>query len=240
MALGGTSNVARCVRCREKPNVCSGISYENNQGPRSLAAVGRMESCCPFCSRHDYTPKTHRSIKQVLKKYYHQWKQRGAIAPSSRFLARSITEHIKPSDGVLEIGAGAGAFTQALAEKVPGRRLHVVEIDADHERALRAYTPNVYVTDALGFLSSPPCDLEGFKVISGLPLLNFDLSFRKNLFTELLLEARVASVRQFTYSPRRLVTREWLAEKGLRGRRVDFVVRNLPPASVWEYSRTDG
>ncbi|PSQ68866.1 MAG: hypothetical protein BRD29_02775 [Bacteroidetes bacterium QH_2_67_10] len=71
-------------------------------------------------------------------------------------------------------------------------------------------------------------------------MLNFDLSFRKNLFTELLLEARVASVRQFTYSPRRLVTREWLAERGLRGRRVDFVVRNLPPASVWEYSRTDG
>ncbi|PSQ93757.1 MAG: phospholipid methyltransferase, partial [Bacteroidetes bacterium SW_4_67_19] len=47
---------------------------------------------------------------------------------------------------MLEIGAGAGAFTQALAEKVPGRRLHVVEIDADHERALRAYTSNVYVT----------------------------------------------------------------------------------------------
>ena len=183
----------------------------------------------------------YRATDSAAEDYYLAGRTLGTgVTPSSRFLARSITEHIKPSDGVLEIGAGAGAFTQALAEKVPGRRLHVVEIDADHERALRAYTSNVYVTDALGFLSSPPCDLEGFKVISGLPLLNFDLSFRKNLFTELLLEARVASVRQFTYSPRRLVTREWLAEKGLRGRRVDFVVRNLPPASVWEYSRTDG
>lgn len=178
-------------------------------------------------------------MTHTLKRYYRKWKQVGAVAPSSRFLAQAITEHVTPSDDVLEIGAGTGVFTEVLTQKVPTQQLHVVEINPDYQEQLNDYAANVYVTDALGFLSSPPCDLSGFKAISSLPLLNFDMAFRKKLLTKLLLDARVASVRQFTYSPLRLFAPEWIAQNDLHAERIDLVFRNLPPAVVWEYTRTD-
>ena len=174
----------------------------------------------------------------VIERYYRKWKRVGAVAPSSRFLARAITGHVGPSDDVLEIGAGNGAFTRVLARQVPDAQLHVLEVDPEQERDLRAHASNVHITDVLDFLNAPPLDLEGFKTISGLPLLNFDDDFRYTLLTRLLIESRVASVRQFTYAPWPLFDPDWLADNGLYARRTAFVLLNLPPAFVWEYTRT--
>jgi phosphatidylethanolamine/phosphatidyl-N-methylethanolamine N-methyltransferase len=175
----------------------------------------------------------------ALKRRFEKWKQKGAVAPSSRFLARAITAHVEPSDRVLEIGAGNGVFTERLARDVSDDRLHVLEIDPEYEQDLRAHAAHVYVTDALDFLASPPLDLDAVKVISGLPLLNFEEAFRKTLLTRLLLESEVESLRQFTYSPLPLFTDDWLRERGLRARRAGFVLLNLPPAFIWEYTNHD-
>lgn len=180
------------------------------------------------------------ALKRYYENYCKNWDRVGAIAPSSRFLARAITRHIEPCDGVLEIGAGSGALTRVLAQKVPGDRLHVLEISPERGKALREYTPNVHLTGVMGFLDDAPLDLAGFKVISGLPLLNFEDDFRHTLWRRLLVEKRVASVRQFTYSPRSLFEDAWLSAHGLTARRTDFVFLNLPPAFVWEFTRTGG
>lgn len=177
------------------------------------------------------------AVKRYYQTYLQKWDRVGAVAPSSRFLARAITSHVEPSDGILEIGAGSGAFTRALARKVPDERLHVLEVDPERERALREHASNVYLTGALDFLDAPPLDLAGFKTISGLPLLNFEEDFRRTLWRRLFDEAGVTSIRQFTYSPAPLFDEEWLAAHGLTARRTDFVLLNLPPAFVWEFTR---
>ncbi|PSQ81444.1 MAG: hypothetical protein BRD46_02150 [Bacteroidetes bacterium QS_8_68_15] len=173
----------------------------------------------------------------VVKRYYQKWKRVGAVAPSSRFLARAITRSVDASDGVLELGAGSGAFTRVLSKKVRDERLHVLEVNPEHEADLRAHASHVYLTGALDFLDAPPLDLTGFKVISGLPLLNFSDDFRHTLWRRLFAEADVASIRQFTYAPWPLFGDDWLAEHGLTARRTEFVFLNLPPAFVWEYTR---
>jgi phospholipid N-methyltransferase len=178
-------------------------------------------------------------MTDVITRYYEKWKRVGAVAPSSRFLARAITAHVDPSDDVLELGAGSGAFTLALAQQVNDARLHVLEVSPERKRDLQRYASNVYITGALDFLDAPPLDVTGFKVISGLPLLNFEDAFRHTLMTRLLVEARVASVRQFTYSPQPLFEKKWLSTKGLCARRTAFVFLNLPPAFVWEYTRAE-
>ena len=180
-----------------------------------------------------------RALKRYYENYIQKWDRVGAIAPSSRFLARAITRHVEPSDGVLEIGAGSGAFTRVLAQKVPCERLHVLEVDPDREQDLRAHASNVYLTGALDFLDDPPLDLAGFKAISGLPLLNFPDDFRHILWQRLLGEAGVDSIRQFTYSPAPLFEEAWLAERGFTAERTEFVLLNLPPAFVWSFTRTD-
>jgi phospholipid N-methyltransferase len=178
------------------------------------------------------------SLRRYYNNYIRKWSTVGAIAPSSRFLARSITGHVAPDDAVLELGAGSGAFTRALSRTVPDDQLHVVEIDPEREDELRTHTPNVYITDVRDFLDDPPLDLSGAKVISGLPLLNFSRAFRRTVWRDLLLEERVASIRQFTYTPQSLFAEDWLKARDVAARRTDVVMRNLPPAFVWEYTRS--
>jgi phospholipid N-methyltransferase len=181
------------------------------------------------------------AVKRYYETYLQKWDRVGAVAPSSRFLARAITNHVEPSDSILEIGAGSGAFTRVLAGKVPDEHLHVLEVDPERERTLRQYASNVYLTGALDFLDAPPLDLAGFKAVSGLPLLNFEEDFRRTLWQRLFREAGVRSIRQFTYSPVPLFEEEWLADRGLTARRTAFVLLNLPPAFVWEFTRaSDG
>jgi phospholipid N-methyltransferase len=174
-------------------------------------------------------------LQRYYETYISKWRSVGAIAPSSRFLARSMAEQVSPADAVLEVGAGGGAVTRVLAERVPEEQLHVVELDADRKAELQTYTPNVYITDIRDLLDAPPLDMSGTKVISGLPLLNFSEDFRRTVWRRLLLEEQVASIRQFTYGPQSLFSDDWLGAHDVRSRRIDFVMMNLPPAFVWEY-----
>ena len=70
----------------------------------------------------------------------------GAVAPSGRALARLVTSEIAPGGGpVIELGAGTGAVTRALLERVPtplrpaagelehaGARVHVHFVNVAH------------------------------------------------------------------------------------------------------------
>src|SRR5262252_3070378 len=71
----------------------------------------------------------------------------GAVAPSSRRLARLITSEISPASApVLELGPGTGVFTRALL----GRGLHedqliLVECDPRFARLLERDYPDAWV-----------------------------------------------------------------------------------------------
>src|SRR4051812_19294517 len=72
----------------------------------------------------------------------------GAIAPSSRALARAMVEALAPAPGdtVVELGAGTGVFTRALLERgVAREKLVLVEFDEHFAKHLKQAFPGVEV-----------------------------------------------------------------------------------------------
>lgn len=69
----------------------------------------------------------------------------GAVAPSSRYLARAMVECLPegkqvPKDFlILEVGAGTGAFTEAIVDRLDGHgRVHLCELNDSFARHLAA------------------------------------------------------------------------------------------------------
>lgn len=88
----------------------------------------------------EYYQETSQSVnsfieekKLFLSKFLQDHKTIGAIAPSSRYLAKAMTKHLKKYKKpihILEVGAGTGIVTEYIKKYMPeGSTLHVVEID---------------------------------------------------------------------------------------------------------------
>lgn len=129
-----------------------------------------------------------RSVKEkglFLSEFWRNRHQVGSLTPSSKYLARAMTRHIRIANrqvqlNILEVGAGTGVFTKYVIQQMPGgSRFDVVEIDPKFCEILTkniaaefGQVPNV------NFLC---CDITQFKsperydfIISGLPFHSFD------------------------------------------------------------------
>jgi len=119
----------------------------------------------------------------------------GAVLPSSRFLARKITSQVDSRNGdplrILEVGAGTGAFTRPLVQKLgPRDRLDICEINPVFAAILeRRYThptgradgwPQVRVIRDCVLRWEPEAKYDF--IISGLPLNNFEPDFVSSVF----------------------------------------------------------
>ncbi len=167
----------------------------------------------------------------------------GAIAPSSRDLARLITSEIEAGQGpVLELGPGTGVFTRALLERgIPESDLVLVEYDGDFAHLLGERFPKARI------LAASAAELRRHRlfedaplgaVVSGLPLLNMPyhriLAIIAGAFSYMRPDA---AFYQFTYGPRCPVPRRLLDRLGLRAAYLGRALRNLPPAAVYRISR---
>lgn len=167
-------------------------------------------------------------------------RQVGSVIPSSRQLAgrmaREVAEFLAAPNGgrLIEVGAGTGAITQALAKTVDAKRLTVVEADRGCCIYLRRRFPGLHVVEGLieerlGELKSAG---EPLALVSSVPLFSLTAQQRGRVlgaFETLVQAAPAARVVQFTYVP-------WLPEPRARtlvGERVRAVWRNVPPAWVW-------
>lgn len=167
----------------------------------------------------------------------------GAIWPSSPRLAAAITRGIEPETGpCLELGAGTGAFTRALvARGLDPAQLALVEMDSQFAQQLRRDFPaaQVHQIDAARLAGLPLFDggLAG-GAVCGLPLLNMpvkqQIGILRGTFSQLCPDG---AVYLFTYGPRCPVPRRVLDRLGLRARRTETVLANVPPAHVWKLTR---
>lgn len=184
---------------------------------------------------------------QERLRFYHAWRANpqgiGAIVPSSARLARAITQHVDAGRGpIIELGAGTGVFTRALLRRgIAQSDLALVEMDSRFARHLASEFPqaDVHAMDACKLAAQP---LFGGQragaAICGLPLLNLPLKTRIGI-----LRASFAHLRSggafyfFTYGLHCPVPRRVLDRMGLRARKVDLVLANVPPAHVWRVTR---
>ena len=170
-----------------------------------------------------------------------------AVSPSGRQLTRCMISEV-PSDAerVIELGAGTGAFTRALLERgIAPTNLLALELNESLYRHLAAEFPGVRVfcgdarrakliAAASGYLDCGKADV----VISGLGLLSMSRQMQLEIlgagFSVLKPGGRFV---QFTYGASSPVSNVSLAELGLSVRRGGFALWNLPPASVYVYTR---
>lgn len=181
--------------------------------------------------------------------FFRRWvrnpRQVGAVAPSSRQLAiRMVDELPAGARRVIELGPGTGVMTAALlARGLSPEGLLAVELDPTLHDALLARFPALNVVrgdarrlDELAAGFAAPGEVDA--VISSLGLLGMDEGDRGAI-----LSAAFALLRpdgrfiQFTYGVGSPVSRGQLHALGLRMRRGAFILRNLPPATVYVYTR---
>lgn len=162
----------------------------------------------------------------------------GAIAPSSKRLARAMAAEADPARGqVLELGPGTGVVTEALiARGFAPEKITAVEFDEHFAMELRSRLPGVNVISGDAFDLARMMGGARFAAIaSSLPLLNFPLERRRALIADLLGRLGPgAPYMQFSYG----LSPPVAPPLGTCVRLAALVWLNLPPARVWVYTRT--
>ena len=171
----------------------------------------------------------------------------GAIAPASRALARAIADEVQRDQPavLIEVGAGTGAITRALAESsITPERFLVIERDADFARLLRRSFPALEVLNhcASSLHTLPIKALSPVTLVSSLPLLSMPRDEAKQCIDAMFsIIARQPGSRliQYTYAAPLLRPFNHIPP-GWHWRRAASVWANLPPATVWSLERTPG
>lgn len=183
-----------------------------------------------------------------LKSWIRSPRAVGAIAPSSKSLARAVMRQIDPlhPGWIIELGAGTGAMTEALLEQgVSPLRLLVIERSSDLSDILKGRFPDLkIVTDDAANLKDI---LERYKVtevhtiVSSLPLLSLKARVRKAVLAQIAdILGTTGIFVQYSYRHTSPISRDQLKRYQLSAKRVGFIWFNIPPASVWRYQSTRG
>lgn len=166
----------------------------------------------------------------------------GAILPTSGVTARRMASVINPQSGlpVLELGPGTGIITKAILQRgVAPENLVSIEFSTDFYQHLTKTFPDVNFINGdafdldktLGNLRDSQFDA----VISAIPMLSFPMERRIALLEDLLSRMpRGRPVMQITYGPISPIVAK---PDSYQIKHFDFVVRNIPPAQLWVYSR---
>jgi phosphatidylethanolamine/phosphatidyl-N-methylethanolamine N-methyltransferase len=202
-----------------------------------------------------------RDHREFLRQFRTQFQTTGAIAPSSRRLARAMTRHIASDRGparILEVGPGTGAVTRRIVTLLKADDcLDMVELNQAFAQRLEQRFQNeptfkqaadrakIHVCGIESFQSERPYDF----IVSGLPFNNFSPTFVGRVldaFFNFLAPGGVLSFFEYMYvrPVRGLIsrgserTRIKDLDRILNGRleqhgfRRDWVFLNLPPAWV--------
>jgi len=202
----------------------------------------------------DVEPSTKpvaRSSRDEVWTFFRQWLRRplstAAVSPSSRFLARRMVAALPAgAHRIIELGAGTGTFTRHLLDHgIAPADLLAVEFNPALHDYLVARFPGVQVVQAdarhlrdspavRDFARSAPVQA----VVSGLGLLAMPRSGQREVLSAALdlMDGDGVFV-QFTYGPVAPVHPEVLRELNLHAVRRGFTLLNVPPASVYTFSR---
>lgn len=166
----------------------------------------------------------------------------GALAPSSRRLARAMAEQVGPAGAVIELGAGTGAVTAALRVAAPGLPLLAVELQRHLAAGLQRRFPDVEVSCAAAHEVLDECALApgDTVLVSSLPFRSLPEPLRTTTLQALLVFVEAHPGRrlvQYTYQPRPPFRLPGTSR--LQWTLCGVVWGNLPPAGVWVLQRAD-
>lgn len=176
--------------------------------------------------------------------FFKDLKQVGAIAPSSKFLAKDLVAQLKqqlsnndcPPLNILEVGAGTGPLTKQITKCLrPEDQLDIVEINKKFYQIIKSkyQQPNVHIhhTDIINF---NPKQCYNF-IFSSLPYENMPEEVSQQIWKKKLdLCSSDAYISYFKYVKFRNFKSEF-EEKVVKkfGQGKKFVFLNLPPAKIY-------
>ena len=183
--------------------------------------------------------------------FFRQWLKNplkvASITPSGQQLARMMMAELPAgARRVIELGGGTGVFTSALLKHgIAADDLMVLELNDELHMHLQRRFPEARVVqgDARelaklaednGYAAGGPADA----VISGLGMLSMPKQLQHDIMAAAFacLKPRGRFV-QFTYGPANPIAEDVLVALDLDTRRSTTAWRNLPPATVYVYSR---
>lgn len=174
----------------------------------------------------------------------------GAIAPSSRYLARKMVDVIPLAEGeqVVEFGPGTGAFTGEVLGRLPSRASYLgIELDERFVRQLQARFPSARFTcDSVARLRdiAREHEIEAVDhVISGLPFASLPEEVTREVLEALADVLRPGGtfttfqyLHAHTLAPAKAFRERMEGIFGPSRRRL-VEVRNLPPARVYSWQK---
>lgn len=169
----------------------------------------------------------------------------GSIAPSSPALGRVIARNIDPSKPgvIVELGGGTGSISRALLENgIPAERLIVLERDPDLYRHLCREVPQAHVVhgDALDLhaILARMGVAQVNSVVCCIPMLTLPPELQHDLY-RVAFDAMApgGEIFQYTYGIGCPVARKALSKLNAQGKPVNVVLMNIPPATVWRFTR---
>jgi phospholipid N-methyltransferase len=183
--------------------------------------------------------------------FFKDLKQVGAIAPSSKFLAKDLVCQLRkqlanencPPLNILEVGAGTGPLTKQIAKLLrPQDRLDIVEIHKKFFQIVKTKyrQSNIYThhSDILNF----QCDREFNFIFSSLPYENMPEEVSQQIWEKKLNlctpEAYISYFKYMKFGDFKSDFEEKVVQK--YGQDKKFVFLNLPPAKVYTLEITDG
>lgn len=177
--------------------------------------------------------------KEFRKQFWSQRNIVGAIAPSSRFLAKKMLQNIdfKNAKIIIELGPGTGVFTEEIISKMaPDAQLLVFEINDAFYHSLvgkikdeRVHLIHDSAEKIEHYLSHHNLD-KADVVVSSLPLAVFSPELRTGIITasKSALHTHGKYI-QFQYS----LQARTLLKKFYKRVNISFTPLNFPPAFVY-------
>lgn len=183
--------------------------------------------------------------------FFRQWlknpRATAALAPSSRQLAqRMVAELPTGATRVIELGGGTGVFTRALLDHgITAENLLVLELNSELAALLRERFPDVRVANGDARDLVELAGQVGYGIDSGVDAVVSGLGFlaMPRPIQQAILRAILAVLGpdkpliQFTYGPSSPLPRDLLDELDLKVRRASTIWLNVPPATVYVYTR---
>jgi len=174
----------------------------------------------------------------------------GAVAPSSRWLARRMVDDmgLDEADTIVELGPGTGAFTGAILER-KGRQTEYVALELDTGFAAelgRRYPDIRIVNDSAERIAAHLESIDrkhADSIICGLPWASFPEDLQRRIMSS-VVDALPAGGRFATFAyihaawfPTARKFRRFLEEHFTNVATTPVVWRNLPPAFVYRCTK---
>lgn len=168
-----------------------------------------------------------------------------SVTPSGPDLCRSMARAAGAAPGrrIVELGPGTGPITAALlAAGVRPEDLLLIERDPAFAARLESGFPRAVVAGADARQMARVARERGFggcdAVVSGLPMVALPTAAQMRIVAGAFAVLAPGGVFvQFTYGPFAPLRPALARRLRITGRRRSWTVRNLPPASVWVYTR---